>query len=65
VLALRVAVAPAAVKNNDMDTSINLNCSKCGKPISGEVYEFKGVKICEDCYLDEVIASQPKSCAMR
>ncbi len=46
-----------------METSIK--CDKCGKPISGEVYEFKGVKICEDCYLDEVIASQPKSCAMR
>ncbi len=42
--ALRVAVAPAvAVKNDDGDTSIDLNCSKCGKPISGEVYEFKSV----------------------
>ncbi|KAF5429972.1 hypothetical protein C5S36_14230 [Candidatus Methanophagaceae archaeon] len=42
--ALRVAVAPAvAVKNDDVDTSIDLNCSKCGKPISGEVYEFKSV----------------------
>jgi len=44
VSALRVAVAPAvAVKNDDVDTSIDLNCSKCGKPISGEVYEFKSV----------------------
>jgi hypothetical protein len=66
VLALQVAVVPAvAVKNEKMDTSIDLNCGKCGKPISGEVYEFKGVRICEDCYLDEVIAAQPKSCAMR
>ena len=65
MLALRVAVAPAAVKNKDMDTSRDLNCGKCGKPISGEVYEFKGVRICEDCYLDEVTATQPKSCAMR
>jgi hypothetical protein len=40
-------------------------CGKCGKPISGDVYEFGGVKQCEACYLDVVIASQPKRCMMK
>ena len=43
----------------------NINCGKCGKPISRDVYEFGGVKLCEDCYLDAVIASQPTKCAMK
>jgi len=43
----------------------NMKCEKCGKPISGDVYEFGGVKLCEDCYMDAVIASQPKKCAMK
>jgi NMD protein affecting ribosome stability and mRNA decay len=43
----------------------NMNCEKCGKPISGDVYEFGSVKLCEDCYMDAVIASQPKKCAMK
>jgi len=46
-------------------TNINIKCGKCGKPISGDVYEFEGVKLCEDCYMDEVIASQPKKCLMK
>ncbi len=50
-----------------MEKSIkkNIKCEKCGKPISGDVYEFGGVKLCEDCYMDAVIASQPKKCAMK
>ncbi len=43
----------------------NMKCEKCGKPISGDVYEFGAIKLCEDCYLDAVIASQPKKCAMK
>ena len=43
----------------------NIKCGKCGKPISGDVYEFGGVTLCDDCYLDEVIASQPKKCVMK
>ena len=46
-------------------TNINIKCVKCGKLISGDVYEFEGVKLCEDCYMDEVIAAQPKKCAMK
>jgi hypothetical protein len=46
-------------------TNINTKCGKCGKLISGDVYEFGGVKLCEDCYMDEVIASQPKKCVMK
>lgn len=42
-----------------------IKCEKCGKPISGDVYEFGAIKLCEDCYLDAVIASQPKKCAMK
>ncbi len=42
-----------------------IKCGKCGKPISGDVCEFGGVTLCEDCYLDEVIASQPKKCVMK
>ncbi len=40
-------------------------CARCGKRISGDAYEFKGRKLCEECYMDEVIASQPKRCIMR
>ncbi len=40
-------------------------CERCGKPVSGDAYEFKGAKLCEDCYFDEVIASQPKKCRMK
>ncbi|RCV64693.1 hypothetical protein C5S53_07510 [Methanophagales archaeon] len=43
----------------------NIKCGKCGKPISDAVYEFGGVKLCEDCYLDDVIASQPRKCVMK
>ena len=38
-------------------TNINMKCRKGGKLISGDVYEFGGVTLCEDCYMDEVIAS--------
>ncbi len=50
-----------------MEKSIkkNIKCEKCSKPISGDVYEFGGVKLCEDCYMAAVIASQPKKCAMK
>ncbi|MCW3137001.1 MAG: hypothetical protein OCU20_07565 [Methanophagales archaeon] len=48
-----------------MDNKEVVRCDKCGKTISGDIYEFKGMKLCEDCYMDEVIASQPKRCAMR
>ncbi|MEA2051470.1 MAG: hypothetical protein U9O90_01415 [Euryarchaeota archaeon] len=34
-----------------------MKCRKWGKLISGDVYEFGGVTLCEDCYVDEVIAS--------
>ena len=43
----------------------NVKCGKCGKLISGDAYESGSVKLCEDCYLDEVIASQPKKCVMK
>ena len=46
-------------------TNTNIKCGKCGKQISGDVYEFGGVKLCEDCYMEEVIASQPKRCVMK
>jgi formylmethanofuran dehydrogenase subunit E len=46
-------------------TNITIKCGKCGKLISEDVYEFEGVKLCEDCYMDEVIASQPKKCVMK
>ncbi|MEA2033106.1 MAG: hypothetical protein U9N41_05940 [Euryarchaeota archaeon] len=46
-------------------TTINIKCGKCGKPILGDVYEFGGVKLCEDCYMDKVIAAQPKKCLMK
>lgn len=29
-------------------TNINMKCRKCGKLISGDVYEFGGVTLCED-----------------
>lgn len=50
-----------------MENSVktNIKCGKCGKPISGDVYEFGGVTLCEDCYLEDVIASQPKKCVMK
>ncbi len=50
-----------------MENSVktNIKCGKCSKPISGDVYEFEGVKLCEDCYMDVVIASQPKKCVMK
>jgi len=47
------------------NSKINIKCGKCDKPISGDVYEFGGVKLCEDCYLDDVIASQTKKCVMK
>jgi len=47
------------------NSKVNIKCGKCGKSISGDVYEFGGVKLCEDCYLDDVIASQPKKCVMK
>ena len=46
-------------------TNINIKCRKCGKLISGDVYEFGGVTLCEDCYMVEVIAAQPKKCVMK
>ncbi len=42
-----------------------IKCAKCGKPIVGDVYEFEGVTLCEECYMDSVIASQPKRCVMK
>ena len=50
-----------------MSNKEEVRCDRCGKTISGsgDVYEFKGMKLCEDCYMDEVIVSQPKRCAMR
>jgi len=44
---------------------VQIRCGKCGTLIGGDVYEFKDMKLCEDCYMDEVIASQPKKCIMK
>jgi len=44
---------------------VQIRCGKCGALIDEDVYEFKDMKLCEGCYMDEVIASQPKKCIMK
>lgn len=37
-----------------------MNCDRCGKPITDDVYHHLGQELCEDCYLD--IVATPKTC---
>ncbi len=38
-----------------------MQCSGCREEVNpGEVFEYQGEKLCEDCYLDRV--AQPKTC---
>jgi len=39
-------------------------CDRCGKAVS-LVYELRGLRLCEDCYMDELASDQPKQCRMK
>jgi len=38
-----------------------MKCEKCGTEVNeDEIYEFRGMKVCEDCYFD--LMNPPKTC---
>lgn len=37
-----------------------MHCERCKNPIQGEAYEYRGERLCEDCYLEAL--NPPRAC---
>jgi late competence protein required for DNA uptake (superfamily II DNA/RNA helicase) len=37
-----------------------MRCERCKNPIQGEAYEYRGERLCEDCYLEAL--NPPRAC---
>jgi len=37
-----------------------MHCERCKNPIQGEAYEYRGERLCEDCYLETL--NPPRAC---
>lgn len=37
-----------------------MECDRCKSSIEGDVYEYRGERLCEDCYIDAL--NPPKAC---